>query len=75
MSHENEYYFCLKHHAVEPYAACKAADRLGPYPTRAEAQEALERVHQRNEDWENDPRFNDEDEDEEEKDDGPGLFG
>ncbi len=54
-----EWYFCLRHHEVEPRAGCKAADRLGPYATRAEAQNALEKVAERNEDWDNDPRWND----------------
>lgn len=57
MTSENEYYFCLKHHAVEPWDGCKATDRLGPYPTKAEAQAALERVAARNEAWENDPEW------------------
>lgn len=62
------WYWCLTHHTVEPYEACKAAERLGPYDTLEEAAQALERVQARNEEWENDPRFNDEDEDEDEKD-------
>jgi predicted Zn-dependent protease len=36
------YYFCLKHHTVEGQAGCKAADRLGPYDSPAEASRALE---------------------------------
>lgn len=59
MASENEYYFCLKHHTVEPWDGCKSTDRLGPYPTRAEAQAALERVAARNEQWDTDPRWND----------------
>jgi hypothetical protein len=54
-----EWYYCLDHHAVEPYEGCKSATRLGPYPTPADAANALQRVAERNEDWENDPRFND----------------
>ncbi len=46
-----DWYFCLKHHAVEPYEGCKAQDRLGPYPSVDEAEHALERVAQRNEEW------------------------
>nr|WP_298132489.1 hypothetical protein [Micropruina sp.] len=45
------WYWCLKHHAVEPYEGCKAEDRLGPYPTRDEAAAALEKVRERNEQW------------------------
>jgi hypothetical protein len=58
---EDTWWFCLKHHAVERYGGCRAADRLGPYDTREEAGAALERVAERNEAWEEDPRWNDED--------------
>ena len=56
-----EYWYCVKHHTVEPPAGCKNADRLGPYPTREEAGRALEKVQQRNEAWDNDPEWNDRD--------------
>ena len=55
-----EYWYCLKHHTVEPQEGCKAADRLGPYPSREEASRALEKVQQRNEAWDDDPKWNDE---------------
>ena len=58
---ETEWYYCLTHHAVEPYEACRAADRLGPYPTAADAAEALARAAERNKQWQEDPRFNDPD--------------
>jgi hypothetical protein len=54
-----QFYFCLKHRTVEGEDGCKAADRLGPYPSRDEAEAALEKVQQRNEDWDNDPAWND----------------
>ena len=54
-----EYWYCLKHHTVEPREGCKNADRLGPYATAAEASRALEKVAERNEDWDNDPKWND----------------
>ena len=54
-----EYWYCLKHHAVEPREGCKNADRLGPYPTREDASRALEKVQQRNEAWDNDPDWSD----------------
>lgn len=67
---QGEWYYCLDHHAVEPYEGCKSATRLGPYATPADAANALEKVAERNEDWENDPRFNDDfDETAEEKKD------
>lgn len=66
--HTDEWYFCLTHHSVEPFEGCKAADRLGPYATRGEAAMALEHAAERNEAWDNDPRFNDPDEDDKEND-------
>jgi hypothetical protein len=54
------FWFCLKHHTVEGSdAACGPADRLGPYATREEAEQALEKVQARNEEWDNDPNWND----------------
>ncbi len=55
----SEFWYCLKHHAVEPREGCRNADRLGPYETRTEAEHALDRVAERNEEWESDPRWND----------------
>lgn len=63
MAAENEHYFCLKHKAVEPWDGCRSDNRLGPYATRHEAEAALARVEARNEAWDNDPTWND-DEDE-----------
>lgn len=57
---EEKYWFCLKHHTVEPQDGCAYQDRLGPYPTEAEAARALEKVAERNEAWDNDPNWNDE---------------
>jgi hypothetical protein len=54
-----KYWYCLKHHAVEPPEGCSYADRLGPYATEEEAAHALEKVEERNEAWDNDPRWND----------------
>ncbi|WP_152361402.1 SPOR domain-containing protein [Microlunatus speluncae] len=34
-----------------PRVGSKAADRLGPYATREEAEHAMERVAERNEKW------------------------
>ena len=59
-----DYWFCVKHHAVETSPGmCPPIDRLGPYPTYDEAARALEKVEERNEEWDNDPRWNDELED------------
>lgn len=54
-----KFYFCLNHHAVEGPDGCKPADRLGPYPSEAEAARALEKVQERNEAWDNDPNWKD----------------
>ncbi|GAA4877647.1 MULTISPECIES: hypothetical protein [Saccharopolyspora] len=44
------WFFCLKHHAVEPASqACRAADRLGPYPDPETASRALEIARERTE--------------------------
>ncbi|WP_203335647.1 SPOR domain-containing protein [Nocardioides limicola] len=56
---DDQWFWCLRHGVVEPFHGCKGADRLGPYPTRAEAERALDRVAERNEAWENDPDWND----------------
>lgn len=53
------YYYCLAHHAVEAEDGCRAADRLGPYGSRQEAERALDKVRERNEEWDNDPAWND----------------
>ena len=46
----NSWYFCLKHHEVEPGAGCRAANRLGPYPDKETAAQALEIARQRTSD-------------------------
>jgi hypothetical protein len=57
---DGEYWFCLTHHKVEGTDGCRNADRLGPYATAEEASRALEKVEARNEEWDNDPNWNDE---------------
>ena len=56
----DEYYFCLNHRTVEGSDGCRAADRLGPYASREEAERGLETVQQRNEEWDNDSKWDDE---------------
>lgn len=64
------FYYCLAHRAVETAdTTCRAEDRLGPYASRAQAEQALESVAERNEAWDNDPRWNDDVEPD--GDDGP----
>lgn len=48
---DGEWYWCLTHNTVEPYEGCKSEDRLGPYATIEEAQNALATVQKRNEQW------------------------
>lgn len=55
---DTKYWFCLKHHEVEGQEGCSYADRLGPYASHEEAERALEKVEQRNQEWDNDPRWN-----------------
>jgi hypothetical protein len=59
MSDEEQYWFCLNHKTVETRDGCRNADRLGPYPSHDQASRALEKVEERNEEWENDPDWND----------------
>lgn len=56
---DDDWYYCLDHKTVEQFDGCKSANRLGPYPSRAEAEGALATVAERNEEWDNDPRWND----------------
>ncbi|MBA2769753.1 MAG: hypothetical protein H0U35_11625 [Sporichthyaceae bacterium] len=59
MSDNDQWWFCLKHQAVERTDACANAERLGPYGSREEAENALASAAQRTEAWDNDPRWND----------------
>ena len=46
---DGPWFYCLKHHAVEDRDGCAERHRLGPYDTRAEAEQALQKVAERNE--------------------------
>jgi hypothetical protein len=48
---QQRWYFCVKHQTVEPEDGCPAKDRLGPYNSPDEAAHALDKVHERNEQW------------------------
>jgi hypothetical protein len=48
---QQRWYFCVKHQTVEPEDGCPAKDRLGPYATPEEAAHAMDKVHERNEQW------------------------
>lgn len=54
-----EWYYCLSHHTVEEGPACRAADRMGPYGSAAEAERALQTAADRTTEWETDPRWRD----------------
>lgn len=46
------YYWCLRHNRVETdNEVCPASRTMGPYETPAEAEQALTRVAERNEQW------------------------
>jgi hypothetical protein len=46
------YYWCLRHHRVETDAdKCASKYLLGPYPSHAQAEQALAKVEERNEAW------------------------
>ena len=55
----SNYWYCVKHSTVEVEQGCPAIDRLGPYASRAEAEGALTKAAQRNQEWDNDPAWND----------------
>jgi hypothetical protein len=48
----DKFWYCVKHHAVEGADGCDPIDRLGPYGSREEAEHALEKAEQRNQEWE-----------------------
>lgn len=51
MVEQREWYWCLTHDRVEPRDGCKAADRLGPYPTEDAAANWRQTLDARNEQW------------------------
>ncbi|MHA6795530.1 hypothetical protein ACVGVM_18730 [Pseudonocardia bannensis] len=46
---DEQWFYCLNHHTVEPAEGCRAADRLGPYPDKETAARALEIARERTE--------------------------
>jgi hypothetical protein len=51
MNDDQSWWYCLTHQNVERGPGCPGKDRLGPYATREEAEHALDRVRERNEEW------------------------
>lgn len=61
---DSQWYWSLKEHrAVQGSSSIKAEDRLGPYATEQEAANALNEVQARNDAWDNDPKWNDDEDD------------
>jgi len=58
---ERAYYFNTRTGEVEQGFASSWSDRMGPYATRAEAENALALAAQRNKQWEQDDRDWDDD--------------
>lgn len=55
------YWYCLTHKQVESQGeTCPTGKQLGPYDTPADAESALSRVEERNDEWDDDPAWNDE---------------
>ncbi|MEV6795537.1 hypothetical protein AB0M87_26905 [Streptomyces sp. NPDC051320] len=54
-----EWYYCLQHKKAEEGPECPSKNRFGPYATREEANHAMDRAAERNEDWDNDPNWSD----------------
>ncbi|QDP97804.1 hypothetical protein FOE78_19510 [Microlunatus elymi] len=48
---DTQWYYCLTHNTVETKDGCRAVNRFGPYATREEAEQALAKVAERNEQW------------------------
>ena len=56
----DQFWFNVKLHRVETEEDLSPSkDRLGPYATSEEASRALDKVEERNEEWDNDPDWND----------------
>ncbi len=72
---DEQWYWSLKDHRVVRGDEVKATDRLGPYATREEAANAMGEVAERNDAWENDPRYQEDDQDAEEEDEESEGWG
>jgi hypothetical protein len=53
---DQQWWYCVRHQTVEQGAGCPAKDRLGPYPTRQDAEHALDKVRERNQEWDKQDR-------------------
>ena len=59
MGDEQWWYDLKTKSVVSDNNTTKVTDRLGPYGSREEAEHALQKVDERNEQYDNDPRWND----------------
>lgn len=53
---QGKWYYCLDHKTVEGESGCRSVNRFGPYATREEARNALQKVAERNEKWDEEDR-------------------
>ena len=56
-----KFWWCLNHKRSSPRRAAPGRTGSVPTTTEAEAARALEKVKERNEEWDNDPEWNDKD--------------
>jgi hypothetical protein len=49
-----DWYWCLEHQRAEKLGDLDGSERMGPYPTKEDAEHWRERVAQRNEAWDED---------------------
>lgn len=49
---ESQWYWCLTHNTVEQGEVCRAANRMGPYPTKEAARNWKTSHEDRQETWE-----------------------
>ena len=59
MPGSDQWWFCLRHSAVEEGVVCPGSERMGPYSSAQEAGAALSQAAERTERWDNDPVWND----------------
>jgi len=51
-NNDEQWWFCTRHNTVESAdTSCPGKDLLGPYKTAAEAAHALDKVKERNAEW------------------------
>ncbi len=56
---DDQWYYCLTHQKVEQGTVCANTERMGPYASREEAERAIQHAAERTEQWDKDPRWND----------------